>query len=234
MLFLPLVFALLLGAQRVFVGADESKPKSSAASPKPRELPAFTPQREAVALEFVQQHHAELSPVLARLKITNEAEYQQAIREIFRTTEVLASSQDAKYSALMLEAWKANSRAELLAARLACATAADARANLEKELKERVTRYVDLQRQMLQNRRQAVAATLEQMDANIKRMEESRERMIESRFQVLSRIPKKAAAAPAPAGKKSAETKDAAKRADSKAGKKSQPAAAKSAGGQKP
>lgn len=212
MLFLPLVFALLLGTQRVFVGADESKPKP--AMHKPRELPAFTPHREAVALKFVQQHHAELSPVLARLKSTNEAEYQQAIREIFRTTELLAASQDEKYSALMLEAWKANSRAELLAARLACATDADARGNLENQLKEQVTRYVDLQRQMLQNRRQALLATLEQMDVNVKRMEESRERMIESRFQVLSRVPKKAAGAPGAAAKKAVGTKDPAKTAD--------------------
>lgn len=206
MLSLTLFFiTLLLEPICAFVAADEPRAKSSAGV---RALPAFTEERETVALKFVEQHHPELGKVLVGLKSTNEGEYKQAIREVFRTTEILAGSQDEKYSQLLLEAWKANSRAELLAARMAYETDADVRAKLQKELKEQITRHVDLQREMLQNRRQAVLVTLEQMDANIKKLEESRERMVESRFQILSRVPKKPARTlQAPPEKKPAEKK---------------------------
>ncbi len=160
------------------------------------QLPPFSAENETVALKFVAQHHAELTSVLARLKEVNSAEYQQAIREVYQVTVTLKVSRDAKYSELLLEAWKTNSRAQLLAARLAGVNDPADKTAKEKELKELVHKYFDLQTAMLENRRQAAQATLEAMEANLKRLRENHGKLVESRFRALT-VPSKKSAPPA-------------------------------------
>ena len=85
---------------------------------RPSSLP-LTPEREAAAITFVRQHHAELVDLLNQLKETKPAEYQAAIRELFQTSERLAQlrEQDPQRYELELDAWKTKSRIRLLAAR---------------------------------------------------------------------------------------------------------------------
>ena len=74
--------------------------------PSETELPAFTPELETASLEFVRRHHPELSAVLGQLKGLKRDEYEQAVREITKTTEKLAmlKAADERLYELSLEA----------------------------------------------------------------------------------------------------------------------------------
>ena len=48
---------------------------AQADQPVNAELPAYTPEREAAAVAFVKEHHAELTDVLAGLKKSKSDEY---------------------------------------------------------------------------------------------------------------------------------------------------------------
>ena len=79
-----------------------------------------TPEREAAVMTFVKQHHAELAELLVQLKASNSKEYEQAIRELFRTSERLAQIQerDMPQYELELKHWQVQSRVQLLSARV--------------------------------------------------------------------------------------------------------------------
>jgi hypothetical protein len=164
------------------------------AGPKPpAELPAFTPQRETAALEFVAQHHAELSEVLTRLKKLSRDQYEQAIHQLSQEAEKLATvrANDEKLHELMLEAWKVKSRIEVLGARLACAKEKDPA--LEAELKKLLYRQVDLHRLTIEHNRERTLAMLKVMETNIKLLADKREEMVERRFRTLTGGKKSAA-----------------------------------------
>lgn len=159
----------------------------------PAKLPQFTPQREKAALEFVAEHHPELSGVLARLEQANRQQYEQAIRELFDTSErmALVKARDEELYALMLEGWKAQSRAEVLAARLAFADKEDPA--LEAELRELIARKVDLERQTIEHNRQRTLRLLEGMEKSLKSYDENRDAIIERRVNSLTSRSKKSA-----------------------------------------
>ena len=150
------------------------------------ELPAFTPDREAAALEFVAQHHPELSAVLAQLKGLKRDEYEQAIRELAQTREKLATLKqaDKDLHGLMLDAWKSDSQIKLLAARLAFAKGPDAA--LVAELKALLYKQVDLQRQIVEHNHRRAQATLQAMETNIKWLKDNRDQLVERRLQNLT------------------------------------------------
>src|SRR4051795_13096792 len=80
----------------------------------------ITPESEARAVAFVQRNHAELADLLAALKTSQPEEYERAIKDILRVTDRLALLQDRDQLQYELEvaAWTAQSRVELLAAKL--------------------------------------------------------------------------------------------------------------------
>jgi hypothetical protein len=167
---------------------DAPKTRSSARKPTGPELPAFTPEREISALEFVREHHPELGEVLTGLKTLKPEEYEQAIREIFQTQQRLAAVKggDEKLYELLREAWTVNSRIELLAARLACAR--EKNVTLESELKRLLYKQVDLQRQQVEHNRERLLASLKNMEANLTWLAENRESLVEKRFRNLTRV----------------------------------------------
>jgi hypothetical protein len=177
-----------------------------------QELPAFTPQREAAALAFVAEHHSQLREVLGRLKSLDRGQYEQAIRELFQAAEKLrlVKDKDAELHALMLEAWKVNSRIEVLASRIM--SAQEAAGELEAELKELLYRQVDLQRQQVEHNRKRLLAALEGMEANIRWLKENRETFVARRFRNLTQVTPKTAAKrpqqPAPPGAKKSGSAD--------------------------
>jgi hypothetical protein len=178
-------------------GADPPA-RSDGAKPKEAELPPFTAERESAALEFIRRHHSELEAVLAGLKNLKREEYEQAIRELWQTREKLSviKTSDETLHDLMLEVWRLDSQAKLLAARLVF----EARQGplLVGELKSLLYKQVDLQRRIVEHNRDRVLASLEEMNANIKLLTEKREEFVERRLQNLTRTSAKRGAQPSP------------------------------------
>jgi hypothetical protein len=181
--------ALLIGAAGLWNLQAFGRPK------QPVELPAFTTERETAALRFIAEHHPELGEVLARLKTLNREQYEQAIRQLSHERDKLTNVQpnDEKLYELMLEAWKVNSRIEVLAARIANLQEKDPK--LEAQLKDLLFRQVDLHRLTVEHNRERTLATLKVMEANIKHLQENREEIAERRFRQFTST-KKAATTP--------------------------------------
>ena len=76
-------------------------------------------QLETDAIAFVQEHHPELVSLLQSLKAMRQKEYETAIREIVRVRKRLESlaKRDAETHAMELDAWKLQSKIDLLIAR---------------------------------------------------------------------------------------------------------------------
>jgi hypothetical protein len=170
-------------------------PLTAAAGP-PAELPAFTPQREQSALAFVAEHHPELSKVLAGLKQADREQYEQAVRELFQTSDRLAmlKGSDEILYGLMLDGWKTQSRAQVLAARIACAAERDPA--LEAELRGLIAKKVDLELQTIAHNRDRTLKVVEGLENSLKQLEANREEIIERRINALTRGNKKAGTKP--------------------------------------
>jgi hypothetical protein len=171
---LALTIVLVLGA--LFSCQAFGAPK------QPVELPPFTPERETAALQFIAEHHPELAEVLSRLKSLSREQYEQAIRQLSQERDKLANVKlnDEKLHGLMLEAWKVNSRIEVLAARIANLPEKDAR--LEAQLRKLLYEQVDLHRLTVEHNRERTLAAAKVMEANIKLLQERREEIAERRF----------------------------------------------------
>ena len=74
---------------------------------------------EPDAIAFVQEHHPELVSLLQSLKAMRQKEYEIAIREIVRTRKRLESlaKREVETHAVELEAWKLQSKIDLLIAK---------------------------------------------------------------------------------------------------------------------
>ena len=107
------------------VGQAERSASAVPVPPVRKNLPTPTPDlesdREANALAFVRENHAELATVLEALKPMNPAEYRKAIVELSQVSRNLADIKvrNPRRHDLVLDGWKAKSRVELLAAQLA-------------------------------------------------------------------------------------------------------------------
>jgi len=149
------------------------------------EPPAFTPEREAAALKFVQEHHPDLSAVVARLESVNRQQYEQAIRELYQQAEKLQHVRvtDEELYALLLTNWKLSSRIEILAARLACAT--EENKELEAELKQLVRDKVAHERRLVEHRKKRLLENLEKTEESLKWFDENAEQIAQRRFKIL-------------------------------------------------
>jgi hypothetical protein len=170
----------------------------------------ITPEREAAAITFVREHHAELVDLLNQLKETKPAEYQTAIRELFQTSERLAQlrEQDPQRYDLELEAWKVKSRIQLLAAR----STMSGDKSLEEQLHSALAEQADVRLRQLKLERGRVAERLQKLDKNIDDFQRSESADVQRQFERLlkqisgSREQIKAAKTVPPAGKTKSET----------------------------
>lgn len=146
-------------------------------------LPAFSVEREAAALAFVNSQHPELAVLLAGLEVMNRSEYESAIRELFHESERLANlrERDPQFHALALERWKVDSRIELLVARLSQGASGD----LDARLLEEVERQFDLEFQIKQLERDRLEAQLKKVDRTLSRWREQRGKLVSARVQKL-------------------------------------------------
>lgn len=179
--------------------ADEPKDKASKGKDNPSASPAadLDPSREAEALAFVREHHPELAKVLEALKPMNPAEYRKAIAELSQVARNLAEVKvrNPKRYELVLEAWKAKSRVELLAAQLAGSPSAELQSQLRSAIEARVDSEIARQRFELEQAEAAAKKARETLD----RLEKNRDSIVEARTRALQ--PKKLAKSKKPASK---------------------------------
>jgi hypothetical protein len=146
---------------------------------------AFTPEREAAALNFVERNHPELSELLAHLKSSQPKQYEQAIKEIYRVTDRLAGIQerDAPLYELEVKLWTAQSRVQLLAARLKMGDSD----SVKKDLREALATQVEARLEVLKHQKQQAAQRLAKMESDIAQLEDNKDQAIERQLEMLSR-----------------------------------------------
>mgnify|MGYP001126223202 CR=1 FL=1 len=144
----------------------------------------ITPEREAIALSFAQEHHPEMAALLGHLKRSNKRQYERAIRELFRTSERLAQAKerdDARYE-LDLEIWKVESQIRLLVARL---TMSPGDVEMQEKLRSLLMERVDLRIRRQRMDRDRLAARVQRLDENIASLESEREALVDQSYAKL-------------------------------------------------
>lgn len=108
--------------------------KSNAAKPAP-----LSAEREAAAIAFAREHHPELAALIDKLRHGNRRDYDRALRELSQASERLMrlKKQSPDQYELSLAAWKLDSRAQLLAARMTVSQSPGLEAELKRVLIER-------------------------------------------------------------------------------------------------
>jgi hypothetical protein len=192
--------------------AQESGAAAAKRDAKAKKL-GVTPERQAAVMTFVQRNHAELADLLAHLKARQPAEYEGAVRELFRTTERLAQIQERDPLQYELEValWTAQSRVQLLTAKLMMGTTDE----LQSSLRVAVSAQIDARVALLKHQRQKSADRLANLDREIRKVEDDRENVIEKQLQLLTRA--SAEGRPTSIVPKSAAPKNIAKPAKKKA-----------------
>ena len=195
---------LVLGGLATGSAADESK---FVPVGPPRPDMTLNPPIETQALSLVRDHLPALTPVLDRLKAGNPTEYRKAIGELAAEARNLANirSRNPARADLALDAWKARTQVELVAAQLASDPSAEREADLRSAIQARFD--VDIRRhrfEVEQNEAAVVKARehLARTEVNLgrarealTRIEQNREAKIENRFKAL--LPRQKPAPPA-------------------------------------
>jgi len=141
--------------------------------PKPTKRPtaALSAEREAAALAFAREHHPELAALIAKLRTDNRTQFDRALRELAQDRERLVrlKQQSSPQYELGLAAWKLDSRAHLLAARMTMSQDPALEAELKKILRERVDlrlKQLQLERGRLQDRLAQVKTSIQTIEAD--------------------------------------------------------------------
>jgi hypothetical protein len=139
--------------------------------------------REEAALAFVRQNHPELADLLELLKAMKPDQYQKAVAELWQTSRTLANlkKNDERRYVAALDVWKARSRTDLLAARLAGAPGSDRESQLRAALENQMA--AELRQHRLE--RELMVERMRRLDATIERLESKRDELVESRLQTL-------------------------------------------------
>ena len=148
-------------------------------------LPMFTEEREAAALTFVRKNRPELLKMLEQLKVRNPGEYQRAIPDLFRTSEMLASikQQDPARYEFALKAWQAETHTHLLMARLVHQQGDAGQA--KRELKQAVEKVVDVQLEQAADQVRRMEAELEQARRHYQELKNRRDDIVGQRMEVM-------------------------------------------------
>lgn len=153
-------------------GRRESSVPRAARRDRSDEEASFA-ERERVALAFAREHHRQLADLLERMKRReSRGEYAKAVDDLYETSERLSRlERDQERHALMLEIWKLDSRARLLAARMSMTPSPQHEEELEEILRARVDRQLELYR-LERNR---ASARVERLDKSIQEILEDPE-----------------------------------------------------------
>lgn len=153
--------------------------------PDQTSLPMFTEEREAAALTFVQKNRPELLKMLEQLKLRNPDEYQRVIRDLFRTSEMLASikQQDPARHEFALKGWQAETHTHLLMARLVQEQGDTGQA--KRELKQAVEKLVDVQLAQAADQVRRMEAELEKARERHQELKNHREDLVRQRMTAM-------------------------------------------------
>jgi hypothetical protein len=182
LLLLPLVIVPLgLLAQ----DNSASSRKSGAVSRDQRPPMAVTPERESAVMTFIERNHPALKDVLASLKTSRPKEYEKAIRDIYLTSERLASikERDSKLYDLELRNWTLRSQIQLLTAQMVMAGRDEIRAELRKLLNEQM----DVRGEILRLEQERVKERLSRIESDLVKMKSDREQHVEKQLDQLMR-----------------------------------------------
>ncbi len=166
--------------------ANVQRNASNSAKPR-RPAHPIAEDREAEAIAFVEQHHSELARLLAHLKKRDTASYDQAIRQLYRDSRRLmeSSERDSLRHTWELRKWRAESRIQLISARLSMGEDEKLRAELTRELRARHdarTALVELERDRAEQRAERLTEALRKLEANReKAIERELERLLQNR-----------------------------------------------------
>jgi hypothetical protein len=181
-----LAVAFALGAD----GEGQDQDKAAKISPAPawKPSPMAPIEREAETMAFVLEHHLELGKVIGSLKARNQAEYRKAIGELSMVARNLADlkTRNPKRYELALDAWKARSRVELLAAQLAGSPTEELRSQLRTAIESKVDAEIRRQKFDLAQAEE----NARKLRLSLDRLENHRDEVVEARYRALQ--PKKA------------------------------------------
>ncbi len=144
-----------------------------------------TPEREAAALSFARAHHPELAQLLGRLKKSDRAGFEAAVRDLFRTRERLSRMQarsPERYE-LGLALWKIESRIHLLAARQSLEPVAER----EEQIRELLKKKLRVRSQLLQFEHARLTSRVERLETEIQAIESDTDALVDKELQRLRR-----------------------------------------------
>lgn len=148
-------------------------------------LPRFTEEREAAALFFVRKHLPELQPLLDELKKSHTLRYEQAIREIFQTTEYLADlKDDPRRHDLELKMWKVENRAHILVGKLS-APNDEERRKAEGQLLDLAKELIETDLAILELKAEQLDRELGDLKDEIARLRDGLDRYVRERYEQL-------------------------------------------------
>jgi hypothetical protein len=158
----------------------QSKPASE--SPPP---PVFTEEREAAALTFVRKNRPELLAMLEGLRLRRPAEYQRAVGDLFRTSEMLTTvrQEDPGRYAMALRGWQAEMHAGMLFARLVGQPGETKK--VEAELRQAVEKVVELQIEQTGYQVRRMEGELERLRKEHKEQESRRAELVRERMAAM-------------------------------------------------
>ena len=172
-------------ADKKTAAQDAKKSGAKAAKKAAQKSNSSTESQEPAALALVKANHPELLELLEKLKADNPRQYEQAILELYRASKTLSdrkAKDPARYE-LDLKAWKLDSQARLLAARLTM----DADAELEAQLKAVLAEREDVAIAILAMDRQRLADRLKQIEGQLEKRREQRDARANRAFERLTR-----------------------------------------------
>jgi hypothetical protein len=152
--------------------------------PAKRPAAKMTKAREAAALAFVREHHGELEQLLSHLRENQPQQYDEAIRDLFRTSERLAGFQEkdaARYD-LELKAWKLRSRIQLMSANLLMSPQDE---ELRAKVKEAIHEQLAVRGELLALERERTATHLQNLDGQIERLKSDADKMAQRQLEAL-------------------------------------------------
>jgi hypothetical protein len=149
---------------------------------------AITPEQEAAAVALVQKHHRDLFELLIYLKEGLPQEYVRAIRDLSRASDRLAQfeKRDPQRYQLELQLWQAESRRQLVTARLQMGYDE----TLLNELRETLKVEQELGLAVLRHERERLAGRIAKIDEQIVNQEKGAEASVERRFATLTKAAK--------------------------------------------
>jgi hypothetical protein len=153
---------------------DGDRASKEAQPPKPKTI---SDEQEKSILAFVSKHDSSLHGLLGNLKTSRPKDYQKALVDLNRLAQVRRNRPHA-YD-LEVKKWQAQSKIQVLAAKLTMNPNPETRKQLRLAIAERA----DLELQVLRADREFMAKRLEQLDEQIAAGEATRDSRVQQHFE---------------------------------------------------